>query len=394
MRDLWKTLVRFFVSMQLTVVLLILSLLLVFVATLDQVNLGIWAVQEKYFRSLFVYWRGPDGNLSIPIFPGGYLIGGLLFINLIAAHVFRFKLSWKKSGILLTHFGLVFLLVGELLSGLWQEDFQMRIDEGQTSNYAESPRLNELAIIDITDPKWDDVVAIPEQLLATGKPVQHPKLPFRLAIRAYYPNAEIQMRNQIANPPPPLATTGMGAEIAVTPQPVTSKPNEANMPAASVELIGANGTLGTWLVSTALGNPQTFTHEGKTWKLMLRAERSYKPFSLTLLKFSHDRYAGTNIPKNFSSRVRLKTEDGSTDREVKIYMNNPLRFAGLTFYQAGFENNDHTTILQVVSNPSWRLPYLACGLMSLGLLIQFGISLTGFIQKRGLAAKTDIGTQR
>jgi len=387
MRDLRKILVRFFVSMQLTVVLLILSLLLVFVATLDQVNLGIWAVQERYFRSFFVYWRMHDSKIAIPIFPGGYLIGGLLFVNLIAAHVYRFKLSWKKSGIFLTHFGLIFLLVGELLSGLWQQDFHMRLDEGQTKNYSESPLLNELAITDVTDPQWDDVVAIPEQLLEAGKPIQHPKLPFRIVIRTYFPNAEVQMRSQVANPPPPLATAGIGADIAVTPQPVTYKPNEANTPAAAIELVGANGSLGTWLVSTVLGNPQTFTHEGKTWQLMLRAERYYRPFSLTLLKFSHDRYAGTDIPKNFSSRVRLKTDDGTTDREVKIYMNNPLRFAGLTFYQAGFENNDRTTILQVVRNPSWRLPYIACVIMSLGLLIQFGISLTGFIQKRSTANK-------
>jgi len=388
MRDIWKTLVRFFVSMQLTVVLLILSLLLVFVATLDQVNLGIWAVQEKYFRSFLVFWRAPGGNLSLPIFPGGYLIGGLLFVNLISAHIYRFKLNWKKSGIFLVHFGLIFLLVGELLSGLWQEDFHMRLDEGQTSNFSESPLLNELAIIDTTDLKWDDVVAIPEKLLERKEPIQHPKLPFRIVTRAYYPNAEVQMRSQIANPPPAIATTGIGAEVAVTPQPITYKPNERNMPAAAVELVGTNGSLGTWLVSTMLGNPQTFTHEGKTWMLLLRAERYYKPFSLTLLKFSHDRYAGTDIPKNFSSRVRLKTEDGTTDREVKIYMNNPLRFAGLTFYQAGFENNDRTTILQVVRNPSWRLPYYACGLMSLGLLIQFGISLTGFIRKRSAAKAT------
>jgi hypothetical protein len=264
----------------------------------------------------------------------------------------------------------------------------MRLDEGQTSNFSESPLLNELAIIDTTDLKWDDVVAIPEKLLEQKEPIQHPKLPFRIVTRAYYPNAEVQMRSQIANPPPAIATTGIGAEVAVTPQPITYKPNERNMPAAAVELVGTNGSLGTWLVSTMLGNPQTFTHEGKTWMLLLRAERYYKPFSLTLLKFSHDRYAGTDIPKNFSSRVRLKTEDGTTDREVKIYMNNPLRFAGLTFYQAGFENNDRTTILQVVRNPSWRLPYYACGLMSLGLLIQFGISLTGFIRKRSAAKAT------
>jgi hypothetical protein len=63
-------------------------------------------------------------------------------------------------------------------------------------------------------------------------------------------------------------------------------------------------------------------------------------------------------------------------------MNNPLRYHGLTFYQAGFENNDRTTILQVVRNPSWQLPYIACALMTLGLLIQFGIHLVGFVGKR------------
>ena len=120
----------------------------------------------------------------------------------------------------------------------------------------------------------------------------------------------------------------------------------------------------------------------------MRGERFYKDFSLTLQKFSHDRYAGTDIPKNFSSRVRLKTEDGKTDREALIYMNNPLRFAGLTFYQASFDNNDRTTILQVVRNPGRALPYIACILMALGLVIQFGISLYGFISKRTAAQST------
>jgi cytochrome c biogenesis protein ResB len=63
-------------------------------------------------------------------------------------------------------------------------------------------------------------------------------------------------------------------------------------------------------------------------------------------------------------------------------MNNPLRYAGLTFYQAGFENDDKTTILQVVRNPSWQLPYVACALMTLGLVVQFCIHLVAFIARR------------
>ena len=93
MSDLIRQFRDFFVSLKLTVVLIALSIVLIFAATLDQVNLGIWAVQQKYFHSLFVLWR--VGDIPVPIFPGGYLIGGFLLINLIAAQVYRFKLTAK-----------------------------------------------------------------------------------------------------------------------------------------------------------------------------------------------------------------------------------------------------------------------------------------------------------
>ena len=44
-------------------------------------------------------------------------------------------------------------------------------------------------------------------------------------------------------------------------------------------------------------------------------------------------------------------------------MNNPLRYRGYTFFQAGFDNNDTTTVLQVAQNPSWLVPYISCALI-------------------------------
>lgn len=368
----------FFVSLKLTVVLIAFSMLLVFAATLDQVNLGIWAVQEKYFRSFIVYTQA--GPATVPIFPGGYVIGGLLLINLVAAHIYRFTFGWRKVGVLLTHFGLILLLIGELLSGLWQEDSHLRLNEGETKNYIESYRHNELVFVDTTDAQFDDVVGIPEELLARKVAIQHPKLPFRVVPKTYYPNSVLQARP--ANGPAAQATAGFGERILAAPQPITYRPNEVNMPTALFELIGPAGSLGTYLASPQIVMPQEFTHEGRKWKLTFRTKREYQPFSLTLVKFSHDRYPGTEIPKNFSSRVKIKSPDGRDDREALIFMNNPLRYAGLTFYQAGFENNDRTTILQVVRNPSWLLPYIACGLMTVGLLAQFGIHLAGFVGQR------------
>jgi hypothetical protein len=78
----------------------------------------------------------------------------------------------------------------------------------------------------------------------------------------------------------------------------------------------------------------------------------------------------------------LKTDDGRDDREVLIYMNNPLRYAGLTFYQYQMDSEHASSVLQVVRNPSWLMPYISCALITLGLLTQFGIHLVGFAAKR------------
>ncbi len=96
-------------------------------------------------------------------------------------------------------------------------------------------------------------------------------------------------------------------------------------------------------------------------------------------------FSACRDPKIKSYRVPKEKECRTTHRNqpvLPIYMNNPLRYAGLTFYRAGFGNDDKTTILQVVRNPSWTMPCIACTLMTLGLIIQFGIHLFAFIGRR------------
>jgi hypothetical protein len=388
MRSIGKKLLGFFNSLRLTVALLILSIILIFVATLDQVHLGVWGVQEKYFRAFFVFARIRGTDVSLPVFPGGYLLGAFLLPNLLVAHFCRFRLSWRKSGIWLTHIGLILLLVGQGLSGLLQKDNHIRMDIGQTRRYSESFREAELAVIDVTQPDYDQVVAIPVSLLEGKRSIQHPSLPFQVRTVAYYPNALLRARSQMPSPLPTLATAGVGPEVAVEPAPVTYNPDELNFPTAYVELVSAEGSLGTYLVSSMIVIPQAVTYMGRTWHLILRPERDYLPFALTLKKFTHDIYPGTDIPKDFASTIQLKSDDGRDDREVRIFMNNPLRYGGRAFYQSGYANNDRTTILQVVSNPSWLVPYISCGLIALGLMVEFGIHLTGFFRRRSTLATT------
>ena len=119
-------LLKFISSLRLTVACLSLALVLVFAGTIAQVEHGLWDTQVRFFRSMFVYWRPTGGAFALPVLPGGYLLGWVLLINLLAAHYVRFKFAWSKLGIFMTHFGLIFLLLGQFLTEQFQVESSMR----------------------------------------------------------------------------------------------------------------------------------------------------------------------------------------------------------------------------------------------------------------------------
>ena len=80
--------------------------------------------------------------------------------------------------------------------------------------------------------------------------------------------------------------------------------------------------------------PRRFTSTNRTYQLDAAAAPALQAFSIQLLDSATTFIPGTEIPKNFSSRVLLQRPDTGEKREVLIYMNNPLRYAGETFYQA------------------------------------------------------------
>ena len=158
-------------------------LVLVFAGTLAQVRLGLYFVQEQYFQSWFVWWSASAEGFRIPVFPGGHLIGAVLLVNLIAAHIRRFTWSWRKFGIQLIHLGLIIMLAGGLATDLFSVTSYMRIKEGETKNYSEDSLRMELAVTDLTDPETDQVTAVPGEVLADGGTISHESLPFRIVVR-------------------------------------------------------------------------------------------------------------------------------------------------------------------------------------------------------------------
>jgi hypothetical protein len=363
---------RVLTSLKLTIVCLSGLMVLVVACTLAQVNLGTWGAVDLYMRSWVVWWDAGNG-WSIAVFPGGALLGLVLAANLIAAQLSRLELSWKKAGIWIVHAGLILLVAGEFVTAAYQIDSRLTIEEGQTVNFVEDARGLELAIVDVTDPAHDDVYSVPEPLLEPGETVAIPGTPLSLRVKRFLRNAELANRGP--GDAPTIATAGIGPAVAVRELPPVVSDDLMNRTVAFVEPVAAGRSYGTWLVSNVLGSRQSFVHEGRTYELAMRPRRTYLPYSLTLKDFKHDVYPGTNIPKNFSSLVQLRNPSRGEEREVLIYMNQPLRYDGKAFYQASFGKGDTMSILQVVQNPGWLIPYVSCVLVTLGLLVHFALSL-------------------
>jgi hypothetical protein len=380
---------KFFASLRLTVVTLSLALILVFVGTIAQVKLGLYTAQQDYFSSMLIFWGPKDAGWKIPVFPGGYLLGSILMLNLIAAHFDRWTPSRKKIGISIIHGGLVVLFLGQFATQLVQVESFMLIPEGGSSNYSVSDRRSEIYVVDASDPKVDKVVSIPDSVVAkrakNGREISHPDLPFRIQVKDYMVNSNPKMS---------------GSALSFERAPQVTAMDERDVPAAKIE-VTVNGakkaewTLSNWFEqdfwggiarqfgpAAGEGGPRKLELNGKTYLIGMRSHRHYKPFKLSLMDFKFDRYLGTGVAKNYSSDLILERPDTGEKREVHIRMNSPLRYGGETFYQGSFTKDEQATILQVVRNPGWLTPYVACVMVGTGLLVQFLGHLIGFSRKR------------
>jgi hypothetical protein len=407
-----KKIAGFFASLKLTVVLLALAMVLVFIGTLAQVDEGLYGAQAHYFKQWLVLGTNLAGHKIPLILPGGYLLGTLLLVNLIVAHLVRFQLKPQKLGLQLAHAGIIVLIAGQLATDLVSREWQMRLTEGETRSYSDSATEQELVFS-----SGKEVAAIPEKMLKPGAILKINNLPFTLRVKEHWRNSDLNFRAPMVSNAPPLAPNGLATNFDFSPVDEAKTTDQRNIPTVLLELTTATHSFGTWVASGWAGDaaligavrdsyapmgpdlaqkiadrlvvPQTTVADGKPFTFTLRPQRINHPFSLTLLKATHTVYPGTDIPKDFRSRVRIDNALTGERREVEISMNHPLRYGGYTYYQ--YQMNAGATaqrigetpnsVLSVVRNPGWLTPYLGCAMVGVGLLIQFFQHLVGFVSQ-------------
>ena len=314
----------------------------------------------------------------------------------------------RRGGNVLIHIGVGLLMLGQFAFGDRQIEERMALVEGQTSNMALRTDETELAVIRPADAGQDRVTAISGRLLkarAGGESIVVPDLPFELRVVSYFPNSDVMRVGPVA---PNAATMGLGKSwLAGDKAPEGGASSRTNIASAYVQLRHrtSGADLGTFLVTQFLndqaqifmgGSPDemdTVDVDGESYRLQLRFRREYKPYTVTLTDVRRINYGASETPRDFSSYVTFTDSATDAKQDGRIWMNNPVRYHGETFYQSQYSQvrlPDGTpaemTGLQVVENAGWLIPYVACVLALWGMLAHFGGTFLRFADRydRGL----------
>lgn len=100
------------------------------------------------------------------------------------------------------------------------------------------------------------------------------------------------------------------------------------------------------------------------------------PLTIRLLAFHAEYMPGSRISRRYASRIEV-TGPG-VDRQVMIEMNRPFRYGAFTFFQSSYgrtEDGRNVSVLAVTQNRWMLAPYLATGMMSIGLILHFLVQL-------------------
>jgi hypothetical protein len=361
---------RAILNHHITLVCLVLLLLLIFFGTLYQANHGLYEAQRRFFG----YGLLLGGFIPMP---GAATVLWILCIQLTVTMLFVMQLTWKKLGLWIVHCGLLLLLFGGFITHTMAVESQLTLAEGETGHFTTAYHEWELAFWK-THGDTNEVMAYEDEALRPGATLDlAPTYPAKLKVEQYLRNAEAFTDQASGGAMPFLNASGISFLESRPPD----KEVGANFPGLMATLSEPGRTDRKILVFGAEEKPLLLRIGGQWVFCQLRRKHYPLPFSLQLTQFVRVLHPGTEIAKSYESYADL--QDSLSSRPVKIWMNNPLRYRGYTFFQASFgeDPQGQTSTFAVVTNPGRVLPYVSSLMVFGGMLLYFVIRLFGYIRR-------------
>jgi len=330
-------------------------------------------------------------TIPVPL-PGGYLLLSLLFVNLLFGGIVQARKGWKKTGVLVAHFGILVLLLGGFVEHQMSRSGHLTLFEDEASDVFESYYEWEIAVSEERDDGEANEHVIPGDEF-TGldsedhRPFHREDWPFELVLSGYQPNADLM---SVTGSAPPDARVVDGEFLRGRPM---EQAMETNIAGAyiTVHEDGADEPREGILWGVPEYPAFTFeTADGAEWAIELRKKQFELPFTVRLDEFTRELHPRTDMPAGFSSDV-TKIQDGM-EREIHISMNEPLRHEGYTLYQASWgpqdagPNDPLFSTFAVVRNPADQIPLYASIIITVGLVIHFTIGLVNYLRAQSKRA--------
>ncbi len=397
---------RFLGSYGLACVILLLLTLLTFMGTLEQADTALFDVQRDYFESVFLV----SDVLDFPVpMPGAYLLLALLFVNLIVGGMLRLKRTWSRAGIFVIHLGVALLLIGGFVEFTTSIKGYLPVYEGEPFTDRDNNGVYDegepFADVDRNGVRMEpragkrflshesrDLVV---RMRPDGTTVREWRIPTDRLKAATSQRVTISLdggptfevygyrRNAAIRKGRGEGSIDGRVLMALDDDP---KQAERNMPACFVSIQRGSDEPMVGLVSAEQEAPFV-VGDGKERIAFDLLKRGWElPFSVVLRRGVEKKYPGTNMPSEYSSYITM-IEDGVRE-PMHITMNEPLRHKGYTLYQSGMNvitKTRHGPLMQsvfsVVKNPADSIPLVACVIILIGMLIQFGMKLIRYIQR-------------
>jgi len=359
-----------------TINLLLLGVL-TWLATLEQIDSGLYPTLNKYF-----HWRAliviPEINGRIVPFPlpGGYWVCALLLLNLTLGGLMRMRKGRKQIGVLIAHFGILYMLVAGGVAHHFSQRGNMAVGEGEVSDVAEDYFEYVVEVAEIIDGEPHNIHVIGGDLISDleGEKLRTfklPEMPFDLQLTRYFLNgAPVSIHERAPS----------GGVPVVDGYYLVTKPDEINAEANTAAIHGRvalrdGGFSDPFIVAGASFHPYTYRHDDRIFTIDMRKRLWPMPFTVHLDKFTAAFHPGTSRPAKFASEIR-RVEDGQ-ETKVLIEMNEPMRYQGLTFFQASYgppgagPGQKMYSVFEIVKNPADKWPEYSLYIVTFGLLVHF-----------------------
>ncbi len=384
-RSSFRIVYDFLSGFHVATVTLLLLLVLTWLATLEQIDAGLYPTLNKYFS-----WKSPwlipelNGKTVPIILPGGYYVSALLLINMTLGGIIRIRKGWRQAGNLISHFGIVFMLLGGGVAHHFSERGNMAIYEGQTSNVAEDFHEYVVELAESKEGRIEKIHVIRGRFL-TGLEAGNPRefrfgdLPLSLEISGYLGNC--QPESKLINAPRAGELVVDGYYLRELDSHVET---ERNIAGCYARVLNADGSKSDpFILWGGQFHPYTVNVNGRNFTIDMRKRLWPMPFDVKLDKFTADFHPGTSRPAKFISDVR-RVENGR-EAEVRIQMNEPMRYEGFTFFQASYGPSDAKpgdemySVFEIVRNPADHWPEYSLYVVAFGMLVTFLTKLGGHL---------------